>query len=181
MTVIEGSLAYFIAGVLVVAAFHKLADTKKFYRVLADYQVLSPSLVKLVAPALPVIEFATALLLCLMVWFDYFSGMGAIISMVLFSTYTAALIKVYLEGKALEDCGCGGSANQPISLWPILRNFVLIGACVYLYLSGGSASTANAYWVLSVCFAIVLTLVYWTFEELHKNTHYISLLEKHYD
>lgn len=187
LSVTGGALTYFIAGIFIVAAFHKLADTKQFNKVLDDYQVLPSSLTQFIAPVLPVVELAVALLLFLTALFGWLQGFGAAAAALLFIVYTCALGKVYFEGKALEDCGCGGSANQPISLWPLLRNVVLIGVCLGLYFDQSHnsaqayASDAIAYSILAVALAIFLSLIYWTIEELHKNTSLISLLEKHYD
>ncbi|MBL4673346.1 MAG: hypothetical protein JKX81_13900, partial [Arenicella sp.] len=162
-------------------------DTKQFNKILNDYHVLPRKLAGVVSPMLPVVELAVALSLCLTVWFGWFNGVSAGASLFLLIAYTGALSKVYFEGKTLEDCGCGGSSNQPISLWPLLRNVVLIGGCVCLYFNQGrdinnaQAGDSIFYSVLAMLLAIALSLIYWTIEELQKNTSLISLLEKHYD
>lgn len=179
--VVQAALYYFIAGIFVIAAFHKLADTKKFNKVLNDYQILPVSLVKLVAPILPIIELGIASLLCSIVLFGELSIVGVLASIILLSVYTAALVKVYLEGKTLEDCGCGGSANQAVSLWPITRNLILISICVVLLFSAQVAADSFANFTLIICLAIALSLIYWTVEGLYKNNYFIASLEKHYD
>jgi len=187
LSVSSDSLHYFVAGIFIVAAFHKLADTKHFNQVLGSYEILPSRILPFISPVLPIVELMVALSLCLDVWFGWFDGISNVLAFALLVAYTSALAKVYFEGRALEDCGCGGSANQPIGPWPLFRNAILIGLCASLSLTQEQdfnqviTSDSIFYSIQAIVLAAALSLIYWASEELHKNKTLILLLEKRYD
>lgn len=181
LNVVTTSMCFLLAAVFVVAASHKLADIKQFKKVVDDYQILPSAMVGWLSVVLPIIELLAACALCAASFYSPLGYYSVALSLALMSIYTAALAKLYFEGRALEDCGCGGSANQPLSLWPVLRNIGLMLICLYLLASFSFAGVMPMFSVLVIPFALVLSLVYWITDGLMMNTGLIAIVEKHYD
>jgi hypothetical protein len=179
--VLVSSAYLLVAGIFIVAAWHKLADTKHFQKVLDDYAILPAGLVKILAPVLPLVELLTAGLLSLSTVLPEFSIAGLGLALLLLAAYTFALLTLFLQGRALEDCGCGGSANQPLGVWPVLRNVSLVIICLILLSGNGVSVFVPNMSFVAIGLFVVFSLVYWIVDGLMKNSVFVTVLEKHYD
>ena len=117
---IRGAMALLFAA----SAIHKGRDMRGFTRILADYDVLPRRIVPLVAVCVVGIELVTALLLLL----PGVTQAGAALVFGLLGLYSTALGFNLWRGRREIDCGCLGPAHaQPLSIWLVVRNVVLMG------------------------------------------------------
>lgn len=119
---ISWTLAISVAALFAVAAAHKATEWSKFRVVVRNYELLSHSLVSLVAVLLIVLETSAAVLL---VW-EASRARGALLSVVLLVAYAGAMAINLLRGRVNLDCGClGVGRRQPIRWWMVGRNLAL--------------------------------------------------------
>ena len=118
------SLGFMLLFVL--AAAHKLTGLATFQAVLTDYRLLPPTLVPLIALAVPVLE----LLLGVGWLISAYTPTVAYTSAGLLTAYTVAMGINLIRGRVHIGCGCGfGGASpddQPLSVGLLLRNVVLV-------------------------------------------------------
>lgn len=111
------------AAILGAAGFNKLADSRAFRAIVANYGVLPPILVTPVAYALPYVELGAALGLLI----PGTRRMAAVVALVLLAIFTCALIVNLLRGRRDLDCGCHfGGARTALSGGLVLRNGLLL-------------------------------------------------------
>ena len=124
-------LAWFLAGLLVLAAAHKLSDKAGFAAALEGYALVPRAIIPLLAVALAAVEAATAVALvvpALMVT-------GAMLAAALFSAYGLVMVAAILRGRGGIDCGCHfGKQPDPLG-WPtVARNAALVGVGILVAL-----------------------------------------------
>lgn len=113
-----------LAGVLLAAAFPKLADPAAFAARLPNYRVFPDVLANILAATAPVYELLAAAALL--------SGRlyrgGVWLTLALMAVFTALIGSALVRGIDL-DCGCFGAAVQaePVGLLDLARNIVLLG------------------------------------------------------
>jgi uncharacterized membrane protein YphA (DoxX/SURF4 family) len=93
---------WFIAGVLILAAFSKLTDPQEFFNSLLAYQLPMPkSLLKSVAYGLPCVELVVGVMLlaCLRL------RLALICAIILFAIFTIATGQAWARGLNIS-CGC---------------------------------------------------------------------------
>lgn len=118
------------AGLLLLAARHKLASPAVFRAVLLDYRLLPEALVSPAAWLIPAIE-----LLLAAAWMGTWAGA---VSPAASGTATAALLAAYtlaialnlLRGRRYVSCGCGlsGDGGEHLSWGLVWRNILLVAA-----------------------------------------------------
>lgn len=132
-----------VCAVLVVAAASKLRSPG-VTRTATEELGVAPSLAPLVAP----IELATAALLLLR------PSLGAACAVLLFSSFTVALVRVVRSGRTVR-CGCfGASTSAPVTAVTLLRNGALIAASAVAGVASPVAGVASANVVASGCVAL---------------------------
>jgi len=125
--VIDVTLRAALATLFGVAAAHKLRDTSRFRAVLADYRILPPSLTRLAAALVPVVELAVAALLAA----PATSAVGKVGAALLFVVYGTAIAANLARGRRHIDCGCAGPhARRPIGGGLVARNGLLAAAAL---------------------------------------------------
>lgn len=174
--VIVTALMFFFSVLFGVACVHKIHDINKFRKVLADYGVTQPWANDTFAYGLPLFEFALAIALLI----PRVSVYALVASVLLLGTYLAALLKVYLSGVSLEDCGCGTSfqQGQALTLWPIFRNTLLIAlAALSLLMSTQISVYALNNVTLVVPLALVFLLTYLSADQLQSTRQKLTKLQ----
>jgi uncharacterized membrane protein YphA (DoxX/SURF4 family) len=124
--VVDPALALLIAIAFAVlyaqAAWHKLRAPAEFAAVLEAYALLPESAVPVVARALPVVELAIAMALCL----PGSSRPAATAAAALLLLYALAMGINLARGRYELDCGClGPYRRRRVSTWMVARNIVL--------------------------------------------------------
>ena len=112
-----------VGGLLLCAASHKLRNMQEFRLALGAYRLLPEWAVLPSAHLLAAIELVLAVV-CLAQ-----EPLGYLAAFALLSVYTAAILVNLARGMRSIDCGCGGPP-QPLSYALVLRNALLLGACV---------------------------------------------------
>ena len=114
-----------IALLLGSAAIHKLRDRRAFLRTLAGYEIVPSPFTVPAAIALIAAELSIAA--GLLASDDGFQP--AIAAATLLLLYSTAIGLNLLRGRRDIDCGCLGPAHrQPLSVWLLVRNALLIVA-----------------------------------------------------
>jgi hypothetical protein len=120
-----------LLGLLLAAAtLHKLTSFDRFSAVLRDYQLLPGWLCRPAAWLIVCAEGALAV-----GWLSrHGTGWVAPLTAGLFALYGTAIAANLLRGRVHISCGCGlgggASGNQPLSWWLVLRNALLVAACL---------------------------------------------------
>jgi hypothetical protein len=123
--VLAHALAAGAALVLLTGALQKVRDWQDFRAALAAYRLLPEVLVVPAALALPALELIAGLALLAV---PYRSA-GALLTVALLATVTAAVAINLLRGRADIDCGCGGAeGRQRLSWGLVVRNLLLMAA-----------------------------------------------------
>jgi len=123
------------------AAFHKLRAPRAFAETLGDYALLPIALVPWVAAALGAGELllVIGLLVPVAVAAAALGGAG------LLGVYSGAIAINLARGRRDIDCGCLGPAGrQPLSARLLVRNVLLIAACLALLAPVGARAL---FWV----------------------------------
>ena len=121
-------LRLLLATLFVCAGLPKLFDPQSFALVVFRYHLLPDSLINLAALLLPWLEIVAALALLQPAW----RRPGALWLVGLLGLATAAIAISLARGLDI-DCGCFTltPGHSPISLWLIVRNFMLIALTVW--------------------------------------------------
>ncbi len=149
------------------AGFHKLRDLNGFARILNDYGLGNALPRKWIALLLAVTELLLAASLAFIPAFFTLALYGVLLML---GVYVLVLLAVYASGKSLRDCGCGTrhSAHSRLTLWPIVRNVVLMLAAALLLVFSPAALTLVE-WLMAISTAALLLMLYWTIEEMQSN------------
>lgn len=115
----------------VYAAATKLADMGQFAEEVANYQLLPPSLVALVAAVLPGIEILAGTLLIV----GAVVRPAALVVSVLLAVFVIGLSQALLRGVDLR-CGCFGGTDVA-TWWTVLRDVVMLAAALAILRAGG--------------------------------------------
>lgn len=118
-------MAWFLAGLLALAAGHKLLRRDGFATTLEGYALVQQALLRPVTAAIAALEVATALALVI----PKTMQIGALLAATLFGGYALAMILAILRGRAGIDCGCHfGERPEPLGWSTVGRNLALIAA-----------------------------------------------------
>jgi hypothetical protein len=130
-------IALIAAGVVCLvfarAIIHKLTAFGEFRAAVFDYRVAPEQAVAAVSIGLIAAEIAA-------LWLIAVPGLrpiGAMLAATLLAIYAGVIALNILRGRSRIDCGCGG-AGQALSWWLVMRNALLIGACMLIVMGGGS-------------------------------------------
>lgn len=111
-------------GILFAAgALTKLRQRRDFYAAVLAYQLLPPRQALNMAVILPWAEAAIALGLIAGFSIAGYAAAGLLLA------YALAMAVNIRRGRRNLDCGCGG-APQALSIWLVVRNFILAGAAL---------------------------------------------------
>ena len=113
--------ARFLLGALFLwASVTKVPDMAAFAESVANYRIVPPSLVPVVAAALVGMEIASGVALVLNVW----ARAAALLLAALLAVFTVGLASALARGIDLA-CGCFGG-NDAATWWTVLRDLVLL-------------------------------------------------------
>ena len=143
-----------LAGILLLAAAHKVRHFVAFRGILAQYRLLPDRLVRIAAPLVIAAELVTGSAL-LAPGALLPAAVAAAMAAALLSLYTGAIAFNLARGRHAIDCGCGGQFT-PLSLWLVARNGLLLG------LAGAAAAVPqNAPAPAAYLLAAAVTLFLW--------------------
>ncbi len=155
------ALSWFLAGVLLSAARHKLRHPRLFRRALADYRLLPAALVPTAAWALGLGELAAGGALLVPGW----RAVGGLAAAGLFALYGGAIAWNLARGRRRIDCGCGGpGTRRELSEGLVLRNAALVLAALLVCLPEAPRPWLWLDAVTAVAGAAVLLLLYATLD-----------------
>jgi uncharacterized membrane protein YphA (DoxX/SURF4 family) len=109
-----------LGGLFLWASITKVPDMAAFAESVANYRIVPPSLVPVVAAALVGVEIAAGVALILNVW----ARAAALILAALLAVFTVGLAGALARGIDLA-CGCFGGAASA-TWWTVLRDLVLL-------------------------------------------------------
>jgi hypothetical protein len=126
---LEGVLRGGLALLFAAAALHKLRAPREFAAALAGYRLLPAALVPAAASALAGAEVVLAGSLLARA----FEPAAPLAAAGLLALYSCAIAANLARGRTEIDCGCLGPAGrQPLSAWLLVRNALLVAACLAL-------------------------------------------------
>jgi uncharacterized membrane protein YphA (DoxX/SURF4 family) len=122
-----------IAALFLFAAITKLVDPSSFAQQIANYQLTPWPATAVLSVFLPALELCVGISLLLGRWES-----GALVWVaVLLTIFSGALLIAIVRGLSI-DCGCfGRSIENTGTLWPLIRNLVLLAVTGFLWLSRG--------------------------------------------
>jgi uncharacterized membrane protein len=122
-----------IAALFLFAAITKLVDPSSFAQQIANYQLTPWPATAVLSVFLPALELCVGISLLLGRWES-----GALVWVaVLLTIFSGALLSAIVRGLSI-DCGCfGRSIENTGTLWPFIRNLVLLVVTGFLWLSRG--------------------------------------------
>lgn len=166
LIVTQAACQKFFACVFWFASIHKLRNLESFSAILRDYGLPELAPRKLIAVLIAIVEFtlATSMLA------PTFSTLATQSLMLLLGVYTLLLFSLYISGKKVRDCGCGirYQATGQLTLWPVVRNAVLLLIAAFTLLPLG-VEVSGYDWLVVIPLAVLLLLAYWIVEELQSN------------
>jgi hypothetical protein len=117
------------------AAWHKARDPARFRAALEGYGILRARPVAVAARAVPVLEGAVGLALCV----PALGAAPAVAAAALLAAYTAVIALGLARGRRGIDCGCGGLvAGQRLRPALLVRNAVWIAIALVAALPAGT-------------------------------------------
>ena len=124
-------LRVLIAALFLFAAISKLFDPSSFAQQIANYQLTPWTGTAALAVFLPALELCVGICLLFGRWES-----GALVWLaVLLVIFSGALLSAIVRGLSI-DCGCfGRSVENTGTLWPLLRNLLLLGVTGFLWVS----------------------------------------------
>lgn len=142
------------------AAIAKLRNRRDFYAAALAYRLLPPRLAIKLAVILPWVEAGIAIGLMAGLGIAWHAAAGLLL------VYALAMAVNIARGRHDLDCGCGGPP-QPLSIWLVVRNFVLAGAALAASLLPTAGRSLQPIDVLIVAGTVgVLTWLYITAHRL---------------
>ena len=109
-----------VGGWFVWLASRKLGDSRRFWRQVMEYRIVGPRASRVVAAAMPPIEFVAGLLFAA----GFLAQLFGPILLGLLALFTVAMGTVLARGID-ADCGCGSSRPSPVRPALIVRNVAL--------------------------------------------------------
>jgi putative oxidoreductase len=124
-------LRILIAVLFLFAAITKLFDPSSFAQQIANYQLTPWPGTAALAVFLPALELCVGICLLFGRWES-----GALVWLaVLLAIFSGALLSATVRGLGI-DCGCfGRSLENTGTLWPLIRNLVLLAVTGFLWFS----------------------------------------------
>ena len=120
MTLLARLARFLLGAIFLWASATKVPDMAAFAESVANYRIVPPSLVPVVAATLVGVEIAAGVALILNVW----ARAAALILAALLAVFTVGLASALARGIDLA-CGCfGGTAAA--TWWTVLRDLVLL-------------------------------------------------------
>ena len=129
MTLLARLARFLLGAIFLWASATKVPDMAAFAESVANYRIVPPSLVPVVAATLVGVEIAAGVALILNVW----ARAAALILAALLAVFTVGLAGALARGIDLA-CGCFGG-NAPATWWTVLRDVVLLGLAVAVAIS----------------------------------------------
>jgi uncharacterized membrane protein YphA (DoxX/SURF4 family) len=127
-------MARFLLGALFLwASATKVPDMAAFAESVANYRIVPPALVPLVASALVGVEIAAAVALILNLW----ARAAALLLAALLAAFTVGLAGALARGIDLA-CGCFGGSDAA-TWWTVLRDLVLLALALGVAASSPSS------------------------------------------
>jgi putative oxidoreductase len=122
-----------IAALFLFAAITKLVDPNSFAEQIANYQLTPWPATAVLSVFLPALELCVGISLLLGRWES-----GALVWVaILLTIFSGALLSAIVRGLSI-DCGCfGRSIENTGTLWPLIRNLVLLVVTGFLWFSRG--------------------------------------------
>ena len=122
-----------IAALFLFAAITKLVDPSAFAQQIANYQLTPWPATAGLSVFLPALELCVGIGLLLGRWES-----GALVWVaILLTMFSGALLSAIVRGLSI-DCGCfGRSIENTGTLWPLIRNLVLLVVTGFLWFSRG--------------------------------------------
>jgi uncharacterized membrane protein YphA (DoxX/SURF4 family) len=124
-------LRILIAALFLFAAITKLFDPGSFAQQIANYQLTPWPGTAALAVFLPALELCVGICLLFGRWES-----GALVWLaILLVIFSGALLSAIVRGLSI-DCGCfGRSVENTGTLWPLIRNLVLLAVTGFLWFS----------------------------------------------
>ena len=122
-----------IAALFLFAAITKLVDPSAFAQQIANYQLTPWLATAVLSVFFPALELCVGISLLLGRWES-----GALVWVaILLTIFSGALLSAIVRGLSI-DCGCfGRSIENTGTLWPLIRNLVLLVVTGFLWFSRG--------------------------------------------
>lgn len=119
--------AWFLAGLLALAATDKLLRSREFENAVQGYDLLPQGVQQKALPAIAAVLIFAELLAAVFLVMPAFSLVGALAAAIIFGVYGIAMALAILRGRAGVDCGCHFGSGEDALGWPlVLRNAALI-------------------------------------------------------
>src|ERR1700739_580324 len=120
-----------IAALFLFAAITKLVDPSSFAQQIANYQLTPWPATAVLSVFLPTLELCVGVCLLIGSWES-----GALVWVALLLTiFSGAFLSAIVRGLSI-DCGCfGRSVENTGTLWPLIRNLVLLAVTGFLWFS----------------------------------------------
>ena len=152
----------FIAGVLLQAAAHKLANRLEFQGIVGQYRLVPRGFEALAAKAVTGLELiaVVALLLAPLI--------GAALAAALLLGYASAIAINLIRGRAHIDCGCGGEST-PLSPSLVIRNLLMVALLICVAFAHTHSADGQYTIVLGSAFALGLAALYLCYNQLQAN------------
>ena len=129
---IEWGLRLFLGCTFIVASWHKIVSPDQFATILYGYALFPPQLINVIAIVMPFVELVCGI--TLITGLLKRSGLLLINAMLVGFIF---LISFNLIRGHEFDCGCfslGNTKGLWSSVWLLVRDFVMLGAGVYLFM-----------------------------------------------
>jgi hypothetical protein len=120
-----------IAALFLFAAVTKLVDPSAFAQQIVNYQLTPWPAAAVLSVFLPALELCVGVCLLVGSWES-----GALVWVaILLTIFSGALLSAIVRGLSI-DCGCfGRSIENTGTLWPLIRNLVLLAVTGFLWFS----------------------------------------------
>jgi putative oxidoreductase len=120
-----------IAALFLLASITKLIDPSSFAQQIANYELTPWPATAVLSVFLPSLELCVGISLLLGRWES-----GALVWVaILLMIFSGALLSAIVRGLSI-DCGCfGRSMENTGTLWPLIRNLVLLAVTGFLWFS----------------------------------------------
>lgn len=120
-------LAWFLAGLLALAARDKLLRPREFAHAVQGYGLLPQGALQSAAPAIAAVLIAVELAAAILLVVPAYSFAGALAATFIFGVYAITMTLAILRGRAGIDCGCHFGVGEDALGWPLVaRNAALI-------------------------------------------------------
>lgn len=135
MSLLARAARIVLGGLFLWASVTKIPDMAAFAESVANYRIVPPALVPVVAAAVLGVEVTAGVALVLNVW----ARAAALVLAGLLAVFTVGLASALARGIDLA-CGCFGG-NAPATWWTVLRDVVLLALALGVAASSPPASS----------------------------------------